>query len=285
MSKKAIKADMLECSSGDGRLSLIDLHRPIAKAAGGEYTPGNYCVIGPVDHMRLHGNYRERDTYLEELKAIIDERGTKLYRVYIQIIWKRKNYMFSSLVKTHYADLSIVSHIDKIIMNAEMDLIERILKFEIGLKEDKFDLPGFADKLNQYRRSVVEEAERLLFGSFEAFLKKHYKKYVDVIDTSYKPKKFGLLLEAAEVLNPEIGNEDKFKQYQQALKFWLEYQLSFPEHKIESFVTPSVFDWVCDNHIDKMKTQISINHEEPHALLLNYLDEFDFQMRAVTIGG
>ncbi|MEX0980687.1 MAG: hypothetical protein WDZ47_01235 [Bacteroidales bacterium] len=221
----------------------------------------------------------------KHLKAIIDEHGTKLYRVYIQIIWKRKNYMFSSLVKTHYADLSIVSHIDKIIMDAEMDLIERILKFEIGLKEDKFDLPGFADKLNHYRRSVVKEAERLLFGSFEAFLKKHYKKYVDVINTSYKPNKFGLLLEAAEVLNPEIVNEDKFKQYQQALKFWQEYQLSFPEHKIESFVIPSVFDWVCDNHIDKMKTQISINHEEPHALLLDYLDEFDFQMRTVTIGG
>jgi hypothetical protein len=94
MSKKAIKADMLECSSGDGRLSLIDLHRPIAKAAGGEYTPGNYCVIGPVDHMRLHGNYRERDTYLEELKAIIDDREQMLklfYKINNQILaYKRR---------------------------------------------------------------------------------------------------------------------------------------------------------------------------------------------------
>jgi len=55
-------------------LFLFDTHREIPKAAGGTYEFDNYGVTAAVAHMKEHGNYRERDSQLETLKSIIDDR-------------------------------------------------------------------------------------------------------------------------------------------------------------------------------------------------------------------
>lgn len=62
----------------------VDTHRAVPKASGGEYTPDNYDVISPVEHMKHHGIYRERDTEMETLKAIIDDTE-QVRKVYIKV--------------------------------------------------------------------------------------------------------------------------------------------------------------------------------------------------------
>lgn len=54
--------------------ALLDVHRKVPKAEGGELTAENVEVIKPVEHMKLHGNLRERTEELEKLKMLIDAR-------------------------------------------------------------------------------------------------------------------------------------------------------------------------------------------------------------------
>ena len=54
-------------------LALIDTHRTLPKASGGEYVSDNYVVTDPVEHMKEHGIFREREPDLDSIKAIIDD--------------------------------------------------------------------------------------------------------------------------------------------------------------------------------------------------------------------
>lgn len=69
--------------------ALLDVHRPIPRHQGGEYTNGNFVVISPVDHMKEHKIYREREEQIEVLKAMFDERNQML---------KNKNAMANRLL-------------------------------------------------------------------------------------------------------------------------------------------------------------------------------------------
>jgi hypothetical protein len=52
--------------------SLQDLHRDTQRRDGGEYTPDNTETIDPVEHMKRHGNYKERDAAMDQLKMLFD---------------------------------------------------------------------------------------------------------------------------------------------------------------------------------------------------------------------
>ena len=54
--------------------SAVDVHRIIPKASGGTYEEMNYEITTPVDHMKEHGNYRERSEELDEIKSLMDDR-------------------------------------------------------------------------------------------------------------------------------------------------------------------------------------------------------------------
>lgn len=53
---------------------LIDTDRIDPKANGGIYTNKNTRIVDPIAHMIRHGNYREREEQLNELKILIDGR-------------------------------------------------------------------------------------------------------------------------------------------------------------------------------------------------------------------
>lgn len=83
MSKEAIKQKIGrkqngKCALSDVNLnvdtSLIDTDRINPKANGGIYTDENTRIVDPIAHMIRHGNYREREEQLDELKILIDAR-------------------------------------------------------------------------------------------------------------------------------------------------------------------------------------------------------------------
>jgi hypothetical protein len=63
INKKAINPD-----------GLMDVHRPTPKTEGGRYTEDNHELLDPVDHMKHHGIYREREEKFNKLKTLIDGR-------------------------------------------------------------------------------------------------------------------------------------------------------------------------------------------------------------------
>jgi hypothetical protein len=83
MSKNALKAKIAKKQQGkcaiNGKklpvnLSLIDTDRLNPKAKGGIYTDENTRIVDPVEHMKRHGNLKEREKELDELKKLIDAR-------------------------------------------------------------------------------------------------------------------------------------------------------------------------------------------------------------------
>lgn len=58
----------------NGAYWRVDVDRTVQKAAGGEYVDGNFVVVDPVEHMKSHGVWRERDAGLESLKQLVDDR-------------------------------------------------------------------------------------------------------------------------------------------------------------------------------------------------------------------
>lgn len=56
-------------------LSLFDVDRITERFRGGTYTPENSRAVTPRAHMERHGILREREQWLEELKAIMDDRA------------------------------------------------------------------------------------------------------------------------------------------------------------------------------------------------------------------
>lgn len=71
MAKEKIKKEL----GYKGDYSLIDTHRLKPKHKGGNYIEGNVVLSNPVDHMKEHGSYRERDIQLEKIKGIVDDRS------------------------------------------------------------------------------------------------------------------------------------------------------------------------------------------------------------------
>lgn len=227
--------------------------------------------------------YSSKHILNKNLKAIEPEDGTKFYVVYVQVIYKRKNYMFKSIVKNYYTDLSYASHEDRAKMDYELKLLDDILVFEIGAKGEKFDLPGFADKYNHYRRSVVEEAERLLIGKLDAAINCKYIKYQGIFNINYISGKFTILLESAEKLMPEMKKDKEILQLQLAKEFWETYMKTFPEYSKGGLIHPTIFEWVSSDHLKVMKNNYSYNKIDNIDLLYEYLDEFDFGIKEVTI--
>jgi len=83
MSKKALKTAILlkqkglDALTGDllsSDLTLVDTDRILPKAEGGIYTNGNTRIVDPIAHMKRHGNYREREEQLDEIKTVVDGR-------------------------------------------------------------------------------------------------------------------------------------------------------------------------------------------------------------------
>lgn len=83
MPKTALKTALIEKQNGacaltqaplKPNLSLVDTDRKIQKMEGGIYTLENSRIVDPVEHMKRHGIYRERDKQMDQLKTTMDGR-------------------------------------------------------------------------------------------------------------------------------------------------------------------------------------------------------------------
>jgi hypothetical protein len=221
------------------------------------------------------------------LKSIVDpvDQSIKLYRVYVRLIHNRKNYVFKSIVTTHYTDLNSPNKNDIDIMAFELDFLRNIIEFEIAEKKEKFDVPGFGHLYENYRRSAVSEAEKLLIGKIEHLFRSKKSKFQDLIDFKYEPGKFHLLLEATLVLIPEIRENAMFKKCELAEIFWGSYNNLFPRKEKYGLIFPTLFNWIREGHKTVMHDFIESAFKGIEAkLLMEYLEEFDLGMRAQTGG-
>ncbi len=67
--KKCIRCD---CNLEGKEFYEYDTHRKVQRMDGGNYESDNYNLICSVCHMKEHGNYRERESNLHNLKMLFD---------------------------------------------------------------------------------------------------------------------------------------------------------------------------------------------------------------------
>jgi hypothetical protein len=222
----------------------------------------------------------------KNLKPIVDpiDPSIKLYPVYVQLIYKRKNYLFKSIVTTYYTELNSPNKNDIDLMAFENNFLSNIIEFEITEKKEKFDVPRFAFKYEKYRRSIVIEAERLLIGEIEYLMRSGKSKFQNIIDYRYEPGKFHLLLEATRVLVPDIRENAMFKKCELSEIFWEQYNNSFPKKEKYGLIFPTLYDWLKKGHKTVMHDFIESTFKGDNArLLMEYLDGFDTFMRTQII--
>lgn len=228
--------------------------------------------------------YSRKHILNKNLKPIeLDDGLTLLYPVYIQVIYRRKNYMFKSMITTYYADLDDINPKDRGKMEIELELLSAILDYEIKAKGMKFDVAGFSNKYNHYRRSIVEEAERSLLGNIEHIIRSRGSKYQGIFNYKYEQGKVALLIEIIEVLMPELIEDREFLKCRTALIFWEEYIKTFPEKVSFGIVFPTVFDWISGDHMFVLKNIFTYKDIGNTDLLIEYGKEFDLFIKEVTI--
>jgi len=236
---------------------------------------------------KLVKNFSIKHILNKNLKAIDDpgDDTIKLYPVYVQIIYKRIKYVFKSIIKTYYTDLENTREDDNELMEFEKDFLVQIFKFELEQKHDNMDLPGFANRYEKYRRSVISEAENFLISKIEHVLRSEKCKYQDIFNYRYETGKFNLLLEAVRILVPEVGGNREFKTCELAEEMCGYYKKVFPENKKFDLVMPFLFNWFSEGHKIIMYKYIDEYFSGDNAILsLNYINEFDFLMRVQIFG-
>jgi hypothetical protein len=219
----------------------------------------------------------------KHLKAIETPDGVRLYPLYVQVIFKRKNYMFKSLVENYSTDIKFIGKDQRKLMSAELELIEDILKFEMDLKGEKFEINGFSNRYNHYRLSAFEQGQIVLLDQIIVFLKRESSRYLDIINDRYSPGKCQLLLDALHYLHPEIVQNIEFKKFLFTQRFWDQYKKTFPENRVENLVRPSIFDWISGDHLSSMKNVLQDDPGEYSVMDFQSVNHFDSVMKKVTI--
>lgn len=236
---------------------------------------------------KLSKHYSIKHILNKNLKAILDpsDKSLKFYPVYVQLIWKRKNYLFKSMVTTYLTDLNYINKNDSKLMDFELEFLQDIIEFEMEQKRERFDLPGFSSRYEKYQRSVVSEAERLLIGNIEWLIRSKKSKFQDLFNYKYEHNKLNQLLEVTRVLIPKLREDPIYRTCELAVKFWETYHESFPRKEKYGLIFPTLFDWLKGRHPAVMLNIIESKYMVDEVnILIEYLNEFDLGMRTQTMG-
>ena len=145
MNKVALKkAKAAEFGMRVDNPSLIDTHRHTPKAEGGDYTPENYTIMTPPDHMRQHGNYREREEWMEVLKAAVDQR-----RQVINLHNKANNQLLAYKRRSDHLDQATVKWLEEQAKHLKKELGKFNRRVEKAVKDY-----GKVDKLAEVALNV-----------------------------------------------------------------------------------------------------------------------------------
>jgi len=116
--------------------ALLDVHRPLPKSKGGKYEKGNINILSPIEHMKIHGNYRERSEKLEKLKALVDDREQVM-----KLVNKINNQLKAVERRTDFLSPDTIQFLKKTLKECNEELKQRTKAVE------KFCNNNFKDEL------------------------------------------------------------------------------------------------------------------------------------------
>ena len=175
----------------------------------------------------------------QALEPVRDERGRKLYPLYLQVTYNRKNMQCKSRYGLFYKTLK---EVPSELMAFEEKLLKKIVRYEAIGNEEGYELKGLKRKYDLYSTSVYQALETYLKPKLRLAVLKIGGELAHVLDFSQPRISTGLLYQAANLLFPKFDSTMP-QRLRDDLQSYNLYE-SLNNQPVLSYDFPGVIDWV-----------------------------------------
>jgi len=193
----------------------------------------------------------------QALEPVTGERGRKLYPLYLQVTFNRKNMQLKSRYGLFYRDLK---EVPAELMLFEEKLITKIIRFEATGNEEGYELKGLKRKYDQYSLSIHQALESYLKPKLRLAVLKTGRELAQVLDFNQPRIPTRLLYEAATLLFPQFES-----RLPQTLRDDLQIYRLFQDLNNEpvlSYDFPTIIDWLEGSYKADLLLTAGLNGKE-----------------------
>ncbi|WP_121354303.1 hypothetical protein [Flavisolibacter nicotianae] len=183
----------------------------------------------------------------QALEPATDEKGKKLYPLYLQVTYNRKNMQLKSRYGLYYKTLK---EVPLELMRFEEKVLTKIIRSEATGNEEGYELKGLKRKYDLYSLSIHQTLETYLKPKLRLAVLKTGHELVQVLDFNQPRIPTKLLYEAATLLFPKFESSLPQKLRDDLQTYHLLQGLT--DEPVLAYHFPTVIDWVEGSH----KTQL-----------------------------
>ncbi len=175
----------------------------------------------------------------QTLEPATGERGKKLYPLYIQVTYNRKNTQFKSRYSLFYKNLK---EVPTELTAFEEKLLTNIIRYEAKGNEEGYELKGLKRKYDVYSLSVYQALEAYLKPKLRLAVLKRGSELAHVLDFTQPRIPTRLLHQAANLLFHQFDNglPQKLRNDLETYQFFQ----SLNKEPVLSYDFPTIIDWL-----------------------------------------
>ncbi|KPK82813.1 MAG: hypothetical protein AMS27_13920 [Bacteroides sp. SM23_62_1] len=233
----------------------------------------------------MHKEFTFKHKLNRFLKPVVDPQNSdiKMYPVYCQVIYERQNYLFPSVIKSHYTEIGLVVKEDENYMIKEKNFITNLIHYELNEKKQHFNLRGLGKKYTNYRTRVQSYWNEMIRSEIKKIVRRINSKYYDVFHFDNKILDAGILHEAIGLLIPELNELQEFQQVGEEIRILREYKNIFPESGKEPFIYPAFFHWLSEGHSEKIIKKLTGRSDIDQKIISDIVSLMNRNIRLATV--
>ena len=175
----------------------------------------------------------------QALEPASDERGMKLYPLYFQVTYNRKNMQAKSRYGLFYKHLK---EVPAELTAFEEKVLTKIIRYEAEGKEESYELKGLKRKYDLYSVSVYQALEAYLKPQLRMAVLKIGGQLATVLDFTQAKVSTCLLHEAATLLFPQFDSSLPHKLRDDLQTYNIFQNLN--KEPVLSYNFPTIIDWL-----------------------------------------
>ncbi len=211
--------------------------------------------------------------------------GGILLKPYVEVIFRRQHIQIKSRLNTMVTEnLDNLSIAEKKLLNEEIELLKKIIRYEETQWGDKHKIKGLGRRYTNYCASIFEVVDDKLRIKLKKTIRKRDEVHHKVIDFENKIIPAERLFTAATAIWPDLGDYLNLDQYQQELKLWQKYFELFSRMKSNVFRNyPAFIDWLAEDHYNEFYTLLLKENDISENVVEECLNDVNTTIRLATI--
>ena len=196
-----------------------------------------------------------------------DEKGNRLYPLYIMVTYKRKNTQIKSQYGEHYyTRMEDVEKFTKGVIPFEENILHKVMEYENEQAgEDNFSLVGLGKKYNYYTRSIYWAIETYIKELLWKAIQRTKDELQMVLKHHTAQATFTRLYKASNLLFRDF-NKNLSQELTKEIKAYQGFLKIYPEiHFIYDF--PTIIDWVNGGLRKDLNSVFKKNKKDMEAIL------------------